>query len=114
VKAEDELTCQLYATIPLGSLTAVQAMMNGSVTADPSDGETGDGAGGAAAAARPPAMRDTTMTNNNVKDRRADILDFIIPPMFDRIQRAIPRRGETVFVAKKLFRLTPAALTEPE
>jgi hypothetical protein len=47
-KPEEELTCQLYATIPLGSLTANQEMLNGTVTEAPLPGLRGEGAGGPA------------------------------------------------------------------
>jgi hypothetical protein len=78
--------------------------VNGSVTTAPSAGETGDGAGGAAAAPLPLALRHRIMANNSEKDGRTDIRILIIyPPMIDRIQRAIPRCGEMVFVAKSLF-----------
>src|SRR5215212_9834288 len=64
--------------IPLGSLTAVHEIVNGSVTLAPSVGETADGAGGAAATARAPALTHRIIANNSVRDGRPDIRNFII------------------------------------
>ena len=48
-KLDDALTCQLYATMPLGSVTADHEMVSGAVTLAPEAGESGLGVGGVAA-----------------------------------------------------------------
>src|SRR2546421_2947578 len=56
VKLDEALTCQLYATIPLGSVTDDHEIVKGSCTLAPAAGASGAGAGGGAAetrAARP-------------------------------------------------------------
>jgi hypothetical protein len=63
--------------IPVGSLTAVQEIVNGSVTLAPSVGETADGAGGAAATARPPALTHTMIANNSVRYGWPDVRNLI-------------------------------------
>ena len=85
MKVDDELTCQLYPTIPDGSLTAVHEIVNGSVTLAPSAGETGDGAGGGAATTRPPALTYRITANNSVRYECPNIRNFITPPMIDRM-----------------------------
>jgi len=47
-KLDEVLTCQLYATIPLGSLTVDHESANGSCTLAPAAGAEGVGAAGAA------------------------------------------------------------------
>src|SRR5215204_4970183 len=79
--------------IPLGSLTAVQEIVNGSVTLAPSVGETADGAGGAAATARPPALIHRIIANTSVRRGRPDVRHFITHlPMIGRILRVTPVR----------------------
>ena len=59
VKLDEELTCQLYATIPLGSLTDDHEIVKGSCTLASLTGVSGAGAGGGAAkmrAAAPPKI----------------------------------------------------------
>src|SRR5437763_6907131 len=51
VKLDEVLTCQVYETIPLGSVTADQEIVNGITTLAPLAGAVGVGAGGGAAAA---------------------------------------------------------------
>jgi hypothetical protein len=81
--------------IPLGSLTAVQEIVNGSVTTAPSAGETSDGDGGAVAAPRPVTLRHKMIVNNSVRDWRTDVRDFITYLlMIHRIQRATLRCSE--------------------
>jgi hypothetical protein len=70
--------------IPVGSLTAVQEIVNGSVTPAPSAGETGDGAGGVAAMARPPKLPHKMIANKNVSDGRPDVWNFIRTPRIDQ------------------------------
>lgn len=48
-KVDDVLTCQLYAMIPLGSVTADQEMVSGALKVAPEAGESRLGAGGVAA-----------------------------------------------------------------
>jgi hypothetical protein len=48
---DEGLTCQLYATIPLGSLTGAQEIVNGTVTCAPFAGLSDAGAGGELAVA---------------------------------------------------------------
>ena len=64
-KLDEALTCQLYATIPLGSITADQEIVNGTVTFAPSAGASGVGAAGCAAA-RPAAVTTRTRANSSV------------------------------------------------
>jgi hypothetical protein len=64
--------------IPVGSLTAVQEIVNGSITLAPSVGETADGAGGVAATAWPPALRHMMIANNSVRHGLTDVRNFII------------------------------------
>jgi len=52
VKLDVELTCQLYATIPLGSLIDDHEIVKGSCTLAPAAGASGVGAGGGAAETR--------------------------------------------------------------
>jgi hypothetical protein len=102
VNVEDELTCQLYAVIPAGSLTAVQEIVNGSVTLAPSAGEIAEGAGGAAATARAPALIHTIKANNSVRNRRSDVPNVInTPPMIDWMSRTT-QLGR-VFTATKFY-----------
>jgi hypothetical protein len=49
---DDVLTCQLYAIIPLGSVTADHEMVSGALTLAPEAGESRLGAAGVAAVAR--------------------------------------------------------------
>src|SRR6185295_9884973 len=65
---------------PLGSLAAVQEIVNGSLTTAPSAGETSDGAVGAATALRPVAQKHKMRLNNSVRDPRTDARDFITYP----------------------------------
>src|SRR5437899_2460258 len=60
----------LPITIPLGSLTADQEIVNGTRTFAPKAGARGVGAGGMAAAARPPAATPRTRTNSSVRAGR--------------------------------------------
>src|SRR5213593_2289120 len=73
-KVDDGLTCQLYATIPLGSLTADHEIVNGTTTFAPSAGARGVGAGGTAASARPPAATLRRTTNSSVRVVRIFIM----------------------------------------
>jgi hypothetical protein len=66
--------------IPVGSLTAVQEIVNGSVTLAPSVGETADGAGGVAATALPPALTHRIIANKSVRHGRPDVRNFITHP----------------------------------
>jgi hypothetical protein len=66
--------------IPAGSLTAVQEIMNGWVTIEPSAGEIGDGAGGATTALRPVTLKPKMIINNSVRDWQIDVRGFINPP----------------------------------
>jgi hypothetical protein len=73
--------------IPVGSLTAVQEIVNGSVTLSPSAGETADGGGGAAATARLSAATQIIKTNNRMRYWRPNVLNFM---MFSH-DRKLPR-----------------------
>ena len=59
-KFDEELICQLYPRIPLGSVTADHESVSGDCTVAPFTGATGAGAGGAAAAVPIPAVTGET------------------------------------------------------
>jgi hypothetical protein len=63
--------------MPVGSLTAVQEIVNGSVTLAPSAGEIADGAGGVAATAPPATLTNRIIANNSVRKSRQDVRNFI-------------------------------------
>src|SRR5262245_35591997 len=68
-KFGDELTCQLYARIPAGSVTADHESVKGTVTVPPSAGARGVGVGGCAAARPAPAMLNERMARSVKADR---------------------------------------------
>jgi hypothetical protein len=72
-KVEEELTCQLYPMIPLGSLTADQEIATGERELAPAAGETGVGADGEPAAAKLAAASKKTRTIINLGSKRAFI-----------------------------------------
>jgi hypothetical protein len=68
-KVDEVLTCQLYAMIPLGSVTADQEIVNGAVTLAPETGESRPGAAGPAAVAMFGMNRKKQKAKINPKQR---------------------------------------------